>query len=299
MIQLHHLQYFVALAETLHFGRAPARLHLTQPALSQQIRKLEALLGVQLVLRTHQTVELTLAGHLFLKEARQALEQVEIAVQVAQRAAQGELGRISVGFLGSVLYSFLPEVLRVFHERFPTVELKLRELNSNEQIEALARQQIDLGVLNGPLHAPQLSCERVLHPPLWLALPRTHPLANHGSIALDEVRREPFVLVSRQYEPALYDRWIGICQQAGFVPQVVQEASQIQTILGLVAAGFGIFPAPAYVQNVVHTGVAYVPITPPAPWIELYAAWRRHDASPVLHNFLQVIRDVTGIPPES
>jgi DNA-binding transcriptional LysR family regulator len=295
MLQLYHLQYFVALAETLHFGQAAARLHITQPALSQQIRNLEEILGVQLVERTRQTVQLTPAGQLFLKEARQALDQVDVAVRVAQRAAQGELGRLSVGFLGSVLYSFLPEVLRVFHERFPAVELKLRELNSTEQLVALIRQQIDIGVLYGPLHEPQLGLERVLQAPLWLALPRAHPLATRAVIALDELQREPFVLVSREYEPVLYDRWIGVCQQAGFVPRVVQEASQIQTILGLVAAGFGIFPAPAYVRHVPHVGVAYVPVAEPAPWIELYAVRRRRDGSPVLRNFLQVIRNVTGL----
>lgn len=294
MIELHHLRYFVTVAETLHFGQAAQQVHISQPALSQQIRALEERLGVQLFERNRQSVALTHAGRLFLTEARQALEQVDHAVKVARQAGRGEVGQFSIGFVGSVLYSFLPEAIRIFRERFPAVELKLRELTSHEQIAALERKQIDIGILHGPLAEPHIDLECILRQPLWVALPRGHAFAERATIHLTELRNETFILASHEHEPALHDRYMSICQQAGFVPQAIQEASQMQTILGLVALDLGVFLVAAYVRNFPHSGVAYVPIAEPAPWVDLYAAWHQRSRSPVLQQFWSVLKEVAA-----
>ena len=294
MIELHHLRYFVAVAETLHFGQAAQQVHVSQPALSQQIRVLEARLGVQLLERNRQTVTLTHAGYLFLTEARQALEQVDHAVKVAQQAARGEVGQFGIGFVGSVLYSFLPQALRIFRERFPAVEWKLHELTSCQQIAALERRQIDIGILHGPLAERDIHFECVLRQPLWVALPSTHPLAKHTAISLTELQNETFILATREHEPALHDRYMGICQQAGFVPHASQEASQIQTILGLVEMGLGVFLVAAYLRNFQHTGVVYIPIAEPAPSIELYVAWHQRSRSPILTQFWTVLQEAAS-----
>lgn len=292
MIELRHLEYFIALAETLHFGRAAEKVHVTQPALSQQIKKLEARIGVVLVDRTPRAVALTAAGQAFLAEARRALAQVDRAVHVAQRAGRGEVGRLRIGFIGSVLFSFLPAALRSFRARFPDVELDLHECNTHHQHERLRRAELDLGFLYAPLGDDQITLERVFSQSFVVALSETHPLAGRASIALAELAREPFVMVTRDREPGLYDCHIGACQQAGFVPNVVQRASQFQTILGLVSAGIGVYPMAAHVRHMVHEGVVFVPVSEPTATIELCAAW--HQTTPAIANFMAVVRETVA-----
>ena len=292
MVELRYLNYFIAVAETRSFRQAAERMHVTQPALSQQIAKLERTIGVRLLERNRRRVLLTHAGELFLAEARKAVEQVDYAVHVAQRAEQGEIGQLRLGFVGSVLYSFLPKAIQLFRERFPDIELKLQELSSSEQVERLTAHQIDAGILYGPVFEETIELEPVLRQPLYIALPERHQLADKATISLEELRQQPFILVSRDQEPALHDRLIGIFQQAGYVPRVVQEAGQSQTILGLVALRIGIFPAAGHMRYMEHKGIVFVPVEEPAPIIEVSIAWRREDKYPPLDNYLQIVREV-------
>ena len=181
---------------------------------------------------------------------------------------------------------------RVEEQAYPLVVL--RELTSHEQIAALERKQIDIGILHGPLAEPHIDLECILRQPLWVALPRGHAFAERATIHLTELRNETFILASHEHEPALHDRYLSICQQAGFVPQAIQEASQMQTILGLVALDLGVFLVAAYVRNFPHSGVAYVPIAEPAPWVDLYAAWHQRSRSPVLQQFWSVLKEVAA-----
>ncbi len=235
-------------------------------------------------------------GEIFLPEARLALEQVARAIQVAQQAAQGEIGRLRVGYVGSMLYSFLPEVLHAFRQRFPTVDVTLRELGSSEQMIALERNQIDLGILNGPIQDSRFHIECAMRPPLCVALPRSHPLAEQEQVGLIALQHEPFILVSREHEPAVHARYLSLCQQAGFVPRVVQEASQIQTILGLVSLGIGVFLVPDFVKTIQpHRGVAYVTLAEPTPRGEFDVVWRQEDTSPPLRQFWKVIQETVEL----
>jgi DNA-binding transcriptional LysR family regulator len=296
MIEMHHLRYFVALAETLHFGQAAQRIYISQPALSQQIRALESLLGVQLFDRNRQTVTLTHAGQLLLPEAQKALNQVDFAVRVAQRAAKGEIGYVSIGFVVSMLYSFLPVALRIFRERFASVDVKLSELSSRDQFTALKQRQLDIGFVHGPLNEPTLHSELVHRGPLRIALPQIHPLAGCKIISLRDLRDEPFVMVSRDREPAAHDRTISMCQESGFVPHIAQEASQIQTILELVALGIGVFLMPGFVCNTQHSGVACIPLIETHFVAEYFAVWREDDCSPVRQQFWTVVQEVMAMP---
>src|SRR5579859_5157669 len=274
MIELRYLGSFIAVAETRHFRRAAEQRHLTQPALSQQIAKLEQVLGVQLLERNRHQVTLTPAGELFLVEAQKVLEQADHAVHIAQRAARGEVGELSIGYVGSILYGFLPRTIQVFQERFPQIELKLQELSSSRQITQLQKQTIDVGVLYAPVHEPTIQVERILRVPLWIAVPARRRLARRERVSLPELGQEPMLLPTREEEPALHDYLIGLFQQAGYVPNVVQEASQIQTLLGLVALGIGIYPVAGYMRNMQHDGIVYVPVGEPGAHLELSMAWR-------------------------
>ena len=290
-MELRHLRYFVMVAEELHFGRAAARLQMTQQPLSQQIYQLEAELGVSLFRRTKRRIQLTDAGEVFLKEAHQLLLQAEQSIEKARQAARGEVGRLSIGFSGFATYSVLPKVLQTFRERFPQVELNLEEMTTSVQIQALLKKQIDLGLMIPPVSDKSLLIELLLQEPLVVVLPETHLLAKESDLALSALADEPFILVPRHLEPGYYDQCISLFQQAGFSPKVVQKASQKQTILGLVSAGMGVSLAPASIRKICRMGVVYTNLSTPTK-VYLAAVWQQEETSSVLQTFLRVIREI-------
>ncbi len=291
-MELRHLEYFVAVAEELHFGRAAQRLHIAQPPLSQQIRRLEEELGVQLFYRTKRRVQLTEAGQAFLQEARLTLAQAEQAVRVARRAGRGELGQLTIGFVGSAGYGTLPHILKVFRERFPDVHLVLREFPSAQQVQALRNARIQLGFLRSPARDRGLVFEEIQREPLLVALPEKHPLAGQARIPLQALGGESFIIFPHQLGPAFYDQIITLCQQAGFSPNVAQEAIEMQTIVSLVAAEIGVALVPASMRHWQRVGVVYRPLEGESAMTAITMAWRKDDTSPVLHAFLSVVREV-------
>ena len=291
-MELRHLRYFVAVAEELHFGRSAERLHMTQQPLSQQIRQLETELGVLLFHRNKRRVQLTEPGLAFLGEARQILQKAAQAIDMVRQVAQGESGRLKVGFSGFATYSILPKVLRIFRERFPQVELELEEMTTSVQVQALQDHQIHLGLMIPPVPDATLTLELILQEPFVVILPETHSLATQPELALRALANESFILVSRHLEPGYYDQCISLFQQAGFSPKVIQKASQKQTILGLVSAGMGVSLAPASIRNIRRTGVLYTTLITPMSEVELAAVWRQDEPSPILQKFLEVIREI-------
>jgi DNA-binding transcriptional LysR family regulator len=291
-MELRHLRYFITVAEELHFGRAAERLNMTQPPLSQQIRQLEDELGVQLFNRVGRNIELSVAGRVFLEETQQTLVQVEHAVQAARRAARGEIGRLVVGFVGTAAYRVLPSTLRVFQERFPGVEVALREMTTLDQAKALRAEQMDVGFLRPPVDSNGLEIETVFREPLVVALRETHPLTVNEHLTLEMLAKEPFVLFPRWSRPALYDQIMCLCQQVGFSPQVAQKANQVEAILGLVSVGMGVTLLPASIQEWRRSGVVYKPLAQVDLLDEMAVAWRKNDTSSVLRAFLDVIKMV-------
>ena len=299
-VELRHLRYFVAVAEELHFGRAAVRLHIAQPQLSRQIRDLERELGTELFSREKGRVQLTRAGRAFLPEVRRTLAQAERALRTAQRAARGEVGRLRVGFVEAATYSgVLPDVLGVFRDQVPNVGLELFELSSLQQTEALRDGRIELGILHSPPHdaAQWLGVERVLKDPMVVALPRDHRLAARVRVALRALAGEPFLMLRRPDGPGLYDRIIAACQAAGFSPQVAQQAGQIQTLVGLVAAGVGVALVPGSLAELRRPGVVYRPLSGLAVDMGTWAVWRAADASPVRERFLDALRALARARP--
>jgi DNA-binding transcriptional LysR family regulator len=296
-MELRHLHYFIAVAEELHFSRAAERLCISQPPLSQQIRDLEDELGVKLFERTKRHVQLTEAGKVFLERSYLVLAQLEQAIEVTQRIGRGEVGRLAIGFVDSATYTLLPDILRVFREQFPAVELRLHELTTQEQIHALHQNQIDVGVVRSAIIEPGLSTECVLKESLVLALPQTHPLSAQVKVSVSTLADESFILFPAKLGPVFYEQIIQICQQAGFRPKVAQEAVQMQTIIGLVAAGLGIAFVPASLQNFHRSGVIYRPLQEQTSQTGLYLAWRQHDSSPVIRAFLNLAQKTTQWEP--
>jgi len=290
-MEIRHLRYFVAVAEELHFGRAAQRLGMAQPPLSQQIRRLEQELGVQLLQRTKRRVQLTEPGRAFLEEARKVIAQVGIAVAVAQRASRGEVGRLAIGFLGAATFSLLPAILKVFRQRFPGVEIELHELKSSELIQSLHQGRIHVGLVRMPVNDELLSVEPILQEKLVVALPEQHPLAEKTRVAFRDLAGEAFLLPPRQIAQGFYDQLAELSAQAGFSLRIGAEASQLQTILNLVAAGMGITVVPESVMQMSGRGVVFKRLPEPAPTMEIAVAWRRDDPSQVLQAFLEVVRE--------
>ncbi len=292
-MELRHLQYFITVAEELHFGRAAKRLNISQPPLSQQIRQLEEEIGVRLFNRTKRRVEITPAGMVFLAEARRIMAMSEDAVRITIRADKGEIGRLVMGFIGSANYSVLPPVIREYRRRFQNVELTLAEMNTNNQIEALLDGRIQVGFLRPPqgIKEKGLAVEPIFREPLMVALPGNHPLKKEVSVPLRLLAKDAFIMIPRQRGPGYFDDLIVLCQKEGFSPSIVLEASQFHTIIGLVAAGLGIAVVPASMERSHIEGVVFKKITGGVETV-LSMAWVADKDSLVLKNFLDVARKV-------
>lgn len=292
-MELRQLQYFLAVAEDLNFSRAAARLGIAQPPLSRQIRQLEQELSVELFRRTKRRVELTEVGRIFQSEASQILAQVAQGVQVAQRASRGEIGRLVVGFEGSSTYDVIPVALKVYRERFSEVDLVVYAMTTEEQIQALIENRIGIGFVVLPLNDKRLATEIILRESLILAIPESHPLVTRNEVQVRELADESFIMFQRNRGCGLYDQAISLCQDAGFSPKVIQEADEMQVILGFVAAGLGITLLSASVRQFQRPGVVYRTLQPSTPKVTLALAWRRDDPSTILQAFTEVVRECT------
>lgn len=290
-IDLRRLRYFVAVAEESSFNRAARRLHIAQPPLSTQIKQLEEELGVRLFERTNRGVRMTEAGELLLEEARRIFVQVDQTVRIVRRVGHGEVGRLTLGFVPSASNEVLPEILRAFRDRFPEVELFLREMRPDRIVQRLHDKQVDVGFLYLPLEDASLNIECISREPLVLALPEAHPLARRRKVELQDVSEEPFILPARYSMPGLYGQVTEACRRAGFAPRAVQkDVWLMQTIVGLVAGGIGVALVPASVRNLRRRGVLYKQVHGLSPTVELGMIWRKGDPGVVLSSFLKVAR---------
>lgn len=290
-MELRHLRYFVAVAEELHFGRAAVRLAIVQPSLSQQIKQLEDEMGFPLLRRTRRSVELTDAGSAFLVAARKILAEVQEAKRIAQRAYRGEVGRLVIGYISSSTYDLLPRMLQAYRERFPHVEVALRELTTLEQLRALEEGSIHVGLMRLPINAPMINVEVVRRESIVCVLPEAHPLAPHEKVDVASLMNEPFVLQANQRGLGYYIQLMKLCLAAGFSPNVVQEVTEMHAIVGLVAAGIGISLVPHSTRNIRSQGVVYRELEGVAPMTEMAVGWLRDSHSTVVQNFLTAARE--------
>ncbi|HEY7945977.1 MAG TPA: LysR family transcriptional regulator [Casimicrobiaceae bacterium] len=291
MTELRRLRYFVAVAESLHFGRAAARLHMSQPPLSRQIQQLEREMGTALFRRSKRRVELTDAGAWLLGEARRLLAEAESLAAMTQRAASGETGRLTLGFISTVDYSILPGLLGAYRGAHPGVTLELRELTSDVQLRELHEGRIDAGMLLAPVDDAALALLPLLREPLVAAVPAADALArSRGPLSLGSLARRPFIIFPRSAAASLYDAIIEFCRQAGFAPRVAQEAIQMQTIVSLVSAGLGVALVPSSLRDMRRRGVVYRPLREDSPRLTVLLAWRAANRSVCLAQFVATAR---------
>jgi DNA-binding transcriptional LysR family regulator len=289
------LRYFVAVAEELHFTRAAHRLGVAQPHLSQEIRRLEREIDVELFSRTKRTVSLTPAGRVFLEKVRTVFDATAEAVNAAQRASKGEVGRLALGFVSAAAYAVVPQVVARFRKAYPDVELVLYELNSDEGVELIRHGGLDVCLLHPPRNLdPTLHAEVAWQEALVIALPKSHPFASRQSIDLKKLKMEPWVLWRREIASRLYDEIAAACAAAGFEPRVAQRTVRLATVVSLVASGVGLAMVPSSAMRMGIAGVVFRPVRGARVTVPMSFVWRNKDVSPTVAPFVRAVKAARG-----
>ncbi len=293
-IELRHLRYFVAVAEALHFGRAAQRLHLAQPPLSQQIRRLEDLLGHALFTRTSRTVSLTPAGATFLERARRTLRTMANDIEETRSVGRGDVGSLHVGFVGSGMLTTLPSIFRDFREAHPGVRLHLHESFTSRVTESLGNGRLDVGVLRDGDPMKSMSVHTIYSEPFVAVLPATHRRARQRSISPASLRDEPFVYYPRSAGTRAFEKPLRLCEEHGFRPQIVQEASHWLTILRLIGAGLGVSIAPECVRRIASPEVVCLPLAGSKIRSDIELAYPAGELRPIVERFARIAMEARG-----
>ena len=275
-MELRQLRYFVAVAEEQSFSRAAQRLFISQPPLTRQIKNLESELGVTLLDRNTRRVELTPAGHAFLRRARNTLYESETAAADARRGAEGYGEVITIGFMSVLMLAKLTPAMRELHAHAPGVDIQFRQMRSDEQWEAVIDGRLDVGLvdlgiaaMSQRLEHEKISSRIFLHEPLAAAVPKGHALAGRRKLSLGDLRNERFSILERQHHPSHYDTVVAACQASGFTPRIAFHGEQMPTVLAYVAAGMSVCIAPALAAASWSEHIAFIPLQE-RPFIDIH-----------------------------
>jgi DNA-binding transcriptional LysR family regulator len=291
-LELRHLRYFVAVAEELHFSRAAKRLRIAQPPLSQQIRKLEEHIGCPLFTRNSRMVALTAAGETLLERSRYILRRLDEDLESVRRVGRGEIGTVTVGFIGSAMLTVLPALIGSYRKRFAKVDLRLRELTTSSLLNAIRQGAVDLGFLRDAGPAEDLILETVVAERFVVALSEKHPLAKRKKISLADLKNDSLILFARELGPLAWDKTIALCETSGFRPAIVQDAPEWLTVLRLVSSGLGFSIAPACVATIKTPGVVCRELTKCPTLTNIELARRSDHLNPIMETFLAEARNI-------
>ncbi|QCT21214.1 LysR family transcriptional regulator [Jejubacter calystegiae] len=276
-IELRHLRYFVAVAEELHFGRAAARLNISQPPLSQQIQTLEQEVGARLLARNNRSVQLTEAGRQFLGDVRQILGQVEAAAARAARLHHGETGELRIGFTSSAPFiRTVSDSLSTFRRLWPEVHIETVENTTRALIAPLNEGELELGLMRNTVLPETLDWHLILREPLLAVVHQDNPLARRSTISLCDLASEPFVFFDPRVGTGLYDDILNLLRRHGVTPYITQEVGEAMTIIGLVAAGLGVSILPASFRRVQLAETVWVPFSEQQAVSEMWLVWPKH-----------------------
>lgn len=290
-MELRHLRYFVAVAEELSFTRAAARLHIGQPPLSHQIQALEEEVGARLLDRSRRHVRLTEAGVQFLEDARRILSLSASAADTARRTERGELGRLRIAFVKSTVFTELfPKVINAFRRQFPKVTLELQELSTMRQVEALNNEALDMGFMRptDPGITGGLQSTTLREYGLAAVLPVRHRLTRRKSVRIEDLAKESFIMFPFDEGTTLRPQIFSLCREAGFEPQVVMEAREAATVIGLVAAGCGVTILPEIFKGIHLKDICFRRLDNPEMNQTLVLVNRAADKSPLVRAFRDI-----------
>lgn len=295
-LELRHLRYFIALAEELNYGRAAQKLRIAQPGLSQQIRRLEEIVGAVLVDRTQRAVRLTTAGELFLAGAERTLRQAEQAVLAAQRAERGELGRLTVGYVASAAYvGVLTTMVSRFRETHPDVELVISEMEMRAQLAAIDEGRLDICYIRPPVAIPVgITTLSLMQEEILLAIPASHPLAAAAAVPLAAFADEVFITPHHPPDVSFHHHTLTACRHAGFFPRTGPQGREFMTVATMVAVGLGVALVPQSLRCIEMPGVRYKPVRDLGVTAELAIAYRRTEPSTAARAFIRHARRFIG-----
>lgn len=282
MIELFQIRCFAAVAEELHFGRAAARLFMTQPPLSRQIQMLEQTMGVQLLERSSRSVRLTPAGKAFYQDSAAVLALAGQAVDTARRVASGDAGRVVLGYTAVAGYALIPDLVAALQKRFPAVDIVLREMVSSDQQQALASHAIDLAFLRPLVSGEAFGYALAAREPMLLAIPASHALAAKPRPTLKDLTGQDFIMYDPVAGSYFHQKIASLFAASGAAPRYVQQIAQTHTILGLVRAGIGMAIVPASAQSLRLEHMVYRPLWRRDVVAELYMAWPLAHRNPAL-----------------
>jgi len=292
-MEIRHLRYFCVLAEQLHFTRAALLLNVAQPALSPQIKQLEVELGTQLVERTNRRVRLTAAGAVFLARAARILEQLDQAARETTQVGQGDTGSLVIGVVSTAICSVLPGLLRRFRQEAPRLSIDIREMEPAEQVEALRRESIDIGLLFLSIHDPAFHSLVISKERLIVALPVGHPAAGADKVRLSDLESETFLIPRQQPVPGFHEVVLNTLRAAKIPAPRLQPTRLLQTAVFLVAGQLGVALVPeSYRRNLKVRGAVYRDIADKPAYADLIGLWRRDNEAPALRRFLRQLRRV-------
>ena len=296
-VELRHLRYFIAAAEEENVSRAALKLHVSQPALSRQIRDLEDELRFPLFQRTAKSVQLTDAGRAFLGEARDVLKRADDAIDRARAIADGGRGELHVGYAPSPTARILPTTLRAFQAQMSKVRVRLHDLSSEEMITGLRDGEIEVAILVRPTRAMLrgLRFEELARDPICLAVPPKHPLARHRTVSLAEVVREPLVVFSRKDYPDYHELLDDIFAGSKSRPRIAEECDSSTSLITAVESGAGVAIVPTALACSAGPRLKLIPVSPAPTPVVLGVAWPEKAISAVAQTFLDCARESKAV----
>ena len=296
-MELRHLRYFVAAAATENVSRAALQLHVSQPALSRQIRDLEAELGFALLRRSAKSVRLTEAGRVFLTEARAVLQRTDEAVQTARTVATGQRGELQVGYAPSLTTWLLPATLRAFQAETPNVHVRLHDLSAEEMLAGLRAGRLQLALLVRPVAAllHDLCFTALTRDRLCLAVAPQHPLARRRTVPLTTVVGEPFLVYSRKEYPEYHKLFNTFFSASATKPRIVEEHDGVSSLISALEAGNGVALVAASIVYIAGKRLKLIPLTPASDQLVIGAAWNKTGLSPAAERFLKCVKATVAL----
>lgn len=295
-IELRHLTYFLAVAKELHFRKAAEKLFISQPGLSRQIKQLEDLLQAQLFLRNNKKVELTPAGHYLKYRAEDIFKELKETERELQRIGAGDTGELRIGFLGSAMQSIIPSLLVSVKEKYPKIRTSLEERSNIEQVEAILKDELDIGFVRLDRVPADLEMQTVFEDTFSLVLPEAYPMLTREYDGMERFAEDDFILFSQEYSPYYYDTVMSICADAGYKPKMSHKSVHAHTIFKLVENKLGIAIVPTALQTGFQMRVKFIELKDIRQRARLSVIWKKENANPVLKNCMDLLLKGTSAP---
>lgn len=289
-IELRHLRYFMALSDALNFHKAAGQLHISQPGLSRQIQQLEFHLGTALFIRNRREVRLTEAGKYLREQLLPSLNRLEYLLEQSRRIGQGETGEIRIGFLGSAMQEVIPRLLLDLRESFPDIHTSLEELSNRAQVRALLEERLDLGFVRLRELPPELESIPMVRETFSLVVPEGHPIGPDSFHSVAQFAGQPFILFPPAYSPEYFQTVWGICEDAGFQPEVSHKSVHAHTIFKLVANGLGVSIVPTSLQHGFDLKIRFLELKDIPQRAVLYAIWKKGTHNRALEHCMNRLR---------